>query len=149
MRKKAAPWPTERPDPSCSTATHHAVRVTLREGKRTLEWVRVEQHAWSDWEKVRESGCILEGLERRVCTVCGGTQNRRLAPQGHVVRRTAECDKTSGRPVMECTVCGMQFRNGRLILPQNNEEPEEEPEKRSGPGQGLGTEPAAREKSDK
>lgn len=36
---------------------------------------------------------------------------------------TAECDKTNGQPVMECAVCGMRFRNGRLILPQNVEEP--------------------------
>lgn len=123
MGRKAVPRLRERLDPSGSTAVYHTFRVTLQEGSRTLHWVRVEQHAWSDWAQVQESSCTREGVECRVCVICGGMEKRRLAPQGHIIRRTAECDKTNGQPVMECAVCGMRFRNGRLILPQNVEEP--------------------------
>ena len=111
----------ERPDPRYNTPTHHAVRVTLREGRRTLQWVRVEEHRWSAWETAREPDCTREGIERRFCLVCGGVQNRRLAPYGHVVHQTAESDKYTGEPVVQCIVCGMVFRNGRAFPPEKEE----------------------------
>lgn len=48
MGRKAVPRLREQLDPSGSTAVYHTFRVTLQEGSRTLHWVRVEQHAWSD-----------------------------------------------------------------------------------------------------
>ena len=114
----------EWPDPEYNTPTHHAVRVTLQEGGRTLRWVRVETHRWSGWEMAREPDCTREGIERRFCLICGGVQNRRLAPYGHVVHKTAGCDKITGVPVLQCVVCGMLFRNGRASLPEKEERAE-------------------------
>ena len=73
MGRKAVPRLREQLDPSGSTAVYHTFRVTLQEGSRTLHWVRVEQHAWSDWAQVQESSCTREGVE---CRVCAGWHRR-------------------------------------------------------------------------
>ena len=128
-RKTEAPRQTEQLDQSLNTSTHHAVRVTLQEGDHTLQWVRVEQHVWSDWELVQDCDCTREGEEHRVCAVCGGVQYRRLGPHGHIIRSTNLCDKSSGKPVFECIVCGVLLCSGRVWQLQNTRELGEEPKK--------------------
>ncbi len=58
-------------------------------------------HIFGDWYTVREATCVDKGLEERVCSRCGYTEQREISVGGHKSGSAANCINAS-----VCTACG-------------------------------------------
>jgi len=54
--------------------------ILLQQGKASP----VIPHSYGEWVLVKAAGCKTEGLEKCVCTKCGDTATRVVAPAGHI-----------------------------------------------------------------
>ena len=69
------------------------------------------KHTWGDWEIVVEPTCVDDGTQRRVCTVCGKTQEKKASATGHNwVADESKTDvpstcETKGTKYEKCSVC--------------------------------------------
>ena len=75
------------------------------------------EHSFADWDSVTLPTCTESGSERSLCE-CGATNERDVAPLGHVwgerrETKSATCVE-SGKFVIECTRCGELLEQGRL-----------------------------------
>lgn len=95
--------PVETLDKTRYTAEQHVYTVECAENGRTLRWIRVEQHQWSDWRTEQEPDCTTPGERSSYCKICGLTRCQRSAPLGHVLEFLPEGDRHT---VAVCRVCG-------------------------------------------
>lgn len=70
---------------------------------RYTEKIRVD-HIMGGWYTVRTSNCVTSGLEQRVCSRCGYTEQRETPAGGHSPNHAATCTEPS-----VCTICGVML----------------------------------------
>lgn len=103
--------------PERGTPEQHVFQVRCTDGEKTLEWLRVERHRWSEWRTLAEPTCQTDGLQERTCMVCGGRQKQLLARTGHFIRiellDMAENDKNGKTYAVKCSVCGITLKTWR------------------------------------
>lgn len=79
-------------------------------------------HVWGDWTVVTPATCTENGLEERVCSVCGEKETNTLLPEGHAwgewtVVTPATCTE-NGLEERVCSVCGE--KETRALLPEGH-----------------------------
>lgn len=63
-------------------------------------------HTWGDWAVTRTASCEQSGIRRRVCDVCGESQEERIAAWGHDY---AVDRQTSTAVIYVCANCGDSY----------------------------------------
>ena len=75
--------------------------------------IRQHEHTWSEWRTVQAAGCESGGLEERVCSGCGETEQRRTEAAGHrpqtVSGYAATCEAAGKTDGSKCSVCGAEL----------------------------------------
>ena len=71
-------------------------------------------HTYGEWEKVSESDCFFEGVEKRVCSVCNEEDTKNNPTIEHIF----EIDKNSG--LHTCTLCKAVIYRGHLYAAIDN-----------------------------
>ncbi len=73
----------------------------------------VHVHTFSDgWQTTTASSCVSNGLERRVCTVCGEAEER-IIPAHHteqLIRTVSPTCTNGGYDLVRCIVCGTRYQ---------------------------------------
>ena len=67
-------------------------------------------HIFNDWEVVIPFSCVTDGLEQRICTVCGEVEEQ-IIPAHHneiLLRTVAPTCTEGGCDLLKCTVCGLR-----------------------------------------
>lgn len=87
----------------CSTSYSHS--------GSTYSIVVTEQHDHAGtWEKTTPPTCTVDGVETRVCTICGTSETREVTALGHTRNNGRIIKKTTifqvGEIEYTCTVCG-------------------------------------------
>ena len=82
-------------------------------------------HAFDEWKTSRDATCAELGEERRVCLVCGKTEERDIAKKGHsygkwTTDEQATCS-SNGSESRVCTVCGDKQERVTPPLPHTGE----------------------------
>ena len=63
-----------------------------------------DEHTFGKWTPVVEATCTEGGIDERVCTACGWTEERESEPAGHIWDDGIENE--NGEMVYTCLVCG-------------------------------------------
>lgn len=69
-------------------------------------------HSYGEWTIVTSPSCEIEGVEERVCEVCGDCEERAVPATGHTYTASvvpATCTE-QGYTLMFCTHCGESYR---------------------------------------
>lgn len=75
--------------------------------------IEKKTHTYGDWEVVQASTCIMEGVKRRACSVCGKEERQTLPISAtHIygawqVTKDATCNE-SGEKIRSCLVCSIE-----------------------------------------
>lgn len=94
-------------DPSLDTEDGIAdglIDVTSSTKSSGASFEIVCEHKWGDWSVVTPADCHNEGLEKRVCSVCGAEETRKIAKLEHVWGTAWEKNDQGHWHV--CTLCG-------------------------------------------
>ena len=71
-------------------------------------------HTYGEWEIVSESDCFFEGVEKRICSVCGEKDTKNNPTIGH----SFEVNENSG--LHTCTLCKAVIYRGHLYAVVDN-----------------------------
>lgn len=65
-------------------------------------------HAFTDWERIKNSTCSEKGIEERTCLRCKNKETKFIDPVGHKyeTRRIEPTCKEPGQILQVCSVCG-------------------------------------------
>ena len=74
------------------------------------ETIPATGHAWREWQTIKKVTCTADGVEARVCAVCGEMENRSIPATGHTAvtaaGKAATCTETGLTDGEMCGVCG-------------------------------------------
>lgn len=69
-----------------------------------------EEHTYGEWETIRPSTCVQRGLRKRVCTVCGATEEGETVLVQHTTQAVGKveptCTENGHKSGAKCSVCG-------------------------------------------
>lgn len=73
----------------------------------------VHTHSWGGWSVIKNPNCEGAGEETHVCTICGQSETRRVAPLGHRYVVESENERNI---IYRCTNCGKHMTKEKLIM---------------------------------
>lgn len=108
-----------------ATVNGTAAELTFDEDTATITFnFEPLDHKFSEWETIKEASCTEGGLVRRVCSVCGETEEAEVPATGHSfyeVTATPSTCSTHGIDFhLECTDCDRLFDLGENEVEQDD-----------------------------
>ena len=82
----------------------------INDWKETIHLRDMHTHEWSAWSEQTPATCTENGVEMRICTICGMMETRIIEAKGHqwdngkVTKKATE--NAMGEKTYTCTACG-------------------------------------------
>ena len=77
------------------------------------------EHIFGEWTTTKASTCTDDGMEERVCSVCGEKETRTVHSMGHTVVTdravAATCTKDGKTEGSHCSVCGKVLETQKIV----------------------------------
>ncbi len=97
-------------EPTCTTEGSQSIHCVNCSATKDSEVIPALGHDWGEWETIESPDCDDEGTQQRICKVCGVTETKGLAANGHDWEDHYTVDKemtclTDGSESIHCKNC--------------------------------------------
>ncbi|MBQ8424675.1 MAG: TIR domain-containing protein [Clostridia bacterium] len=92
--------------PTCSQVGYTEYACECGEIKKTDFTPRRTTHEFSDWEIIKESSCVKNGIKKRECIVCGYIEEEIIKSIGHTFSDWQVNISDKSKEERICTTCG-------------------------------------------